>query len=71
MKPATDLSEYRIYFGTAPGVYTQTVHVPNPGSSTVTQTLTFPSPGTYYVVVTAVDTRGQESGYSNQVEKIF
>ena len=71
LKPATDLLEYRIYFGTAPGVYTQTVRVSNPRSTTVTQTLTLPSPGTCYFVVTAVDTQGQESGYSNQVKKIF
>ncbi|HUI46754.1 MAG TPA: Ig-like domain-containing protein [Nitrospirota bacterium] len=66
LNPATDLSTYKIYYGTASGVYTQVVSVPNPGSTTVTQTLNL-TPGTYYFVVSDVDTAGQESNYSNEM----
>ena len=68
LNPATDLQKYRIYYGLASGTYTQSVDVVNPGTDTVTYTLTLGS-GTYYFVVTAVDSSGQESGYSNEGSK--
>jgi len=68
LNPATDLSAYKLYYGTASQVYTQTVTVANPGTTTITQTLTL-APGTYYFVVTDIDSAGQESGYSEEISK--
>ena len=68
LNPATDLSQYKIYYGTASLTYTTVVNVINPGTTTISQTLNL-SPGTYYFSVTTVDTSGQESSYSNEVMK--
>jgi hypothetical protein len=68
LNPATDLSQYKIYYGTASLAYTTVVDVTNPGTTTISKTLNL-SPGTYYFSVTTVDTAGQESGYSNEVMK--
>jgi hypothetical protein len=68
LNPATDLSMYKIYYGTASHTYTQVVNVTNPGTTTITQTLNLPA-GTYYFAVTVVDTLGQESNYSNEATK--
>lgn len=68
LNPATDLSAYKLYYGTSSQVYTQTVTVANPGTPTITQTLTL-APGTYYFVVMDIDTAGQESGYSAEISK--
>jgi trimeric autotransporter adhesin len=68
LNPATDLSLYKIYYGTASQTYTQVVNVTNPGTTTVSTTLNL-SPGTYYFVVTTVNTSGQESSYSNEAVK--
>ncbi len=65
LNPATDLTIYKIYYGTASQTYTQTVTVTNPGTSTITKSLNL-SHGTYYIVVTTVNTSGQESNYSNE-----
>lgn len=67
---ATNLSGYRIYFGTAPGRYLQ---APGQGLSVgnvTAYTLIGLSNGArYYFAVTAFDTAGNESGYSNEVFK--
>ena len=68
LNPATDLSLYKIYYGTASLMYTTVVNVTNPGTTTISKTLNL-SPGTYYFSVTTVDTSGQESSYSNEVMK--
>jgi hypothetical protein len=68
LDPATDLSLYKIYYGTASLLYTTVVNVTNPGTTTISQTLNL-SPGTYYFAVTTVDISGQESSYSNEVMK--
>jgi len=68
LDPATDLSLYKIYYGTASLTYTQVVNVTNTGTTTILKTLNL-SPGTYYFVVTTVDISGQESSYSNEVVK--
>jgi hypothetical protein len=68
LNPSTDVSMYKIYYGTASNTYTQVVNVPNPGSTTITYTLSLPA-GTYFFVVTDVDSSGQESDYSNEVIK--
>jgi hypothetical protein len=68
LNPATDLSLYKIYYGTSPGAYTQSVNVVNPGTTTVSFTMSM-APGTYYFVVTCLDTSGLESSYSDEVSK--
>jgi len=68
LNPATDLSLYKIYYGTASLTYTQVVNVTNPGTTTISQNLNL-SPGTYYFAVTTVNVSGQESSYSNEVMK--
>jgi hypothetical protein len=68
LNPATDLSMYKIYYGTASRTYTQVVNVTNPGTTTITKTLNL-SPGTYYFTVTTVNTSGQESSYSNEATR--
>jgi hypothetical protein len=68
LNPLTDLSIYKIYYGTASQTYTQMVSVTNPGITTITKTLNL-SPGTYYFTVTTVNISGQESSYSNEVIK--
>ncbi len=61
--PLTDLAGYRIYWGTAQGVYTNSAALTNPGITTyVVDQLT---PATWYFVTTAVNSSGSESSYSN------
>jgi len=68
LNPATDLSQYKLYYGTVPLTYTNVVNVTNPGTTTISKTLNLSS-GTYYFTVTAVDSAGQESSYSNEITK--
>ena len=61
--PLTDLAGYRIYWGNGGGVYPQSVTIDNPGiSSYVVENL---PPGDYEFVVTALNSEGVESGFSN------
>jgi hypothetical protein len=61
--PLTTLAGYKLYWGTAPGDYPNSVTVNHPGIMTyVIESLT---PGTYYLVVTAFDADGIESEYSD------
>ena len=62
----TNLSGYKIYYGTASGNYTQTVSVA--GASTTQWTLAL-APGTYYFAMTALDASGGESSRTNEVSK--
>ncbi|GMQ87291.1 MAG: hypothetical protein BMS9Abin08_0491 [Gammaproteobacteria bacterium] len=62
-----DLAGYKVYYGTSSGSYSSSITVNNPGiASYVVDNLL---PGTHYFVVTAYDTSGNESGYSNQASK--
>ncbi len=62
----TDLARYNVYHGTSSGNYSQITSVGNVTSYEVTNL----AAGTvYYFVVTAYDTSGNESGYSNEVGK--
>lgn len=62
-----DLAGYKIYYGTTPGSYPNAVTVDNPGlSDYVVENL---APGTYHFVVTAFDSAGNESAYSNVASK--
>ncbi|GAB4345073.1 MAG: hypothetical protein Kow006_01810 [Gammaproteobacteria bacterium] len=63
--PLDDLSGFRIHYGTASNVYTQTVTV-NDANST-SHTVENLTPGTYYFAVTAFDSASNESDYSSEV----
>lgn len=67
LNPATDLATYKIYYGTASGVYTHVISIPNSAAATST-TLTL-THGTYYFVISDVDRAGQESDYSTEAIK--
>ncbi len=65
--PLVDLAGYRIYWGTSPGSYPNSVTINNPGLTTyVVENL---GPGTYQFVATSFNASGVESGYSNPVAK--
>jgi len=62
--PLLDLSGYRIYYGTDPAELSNVIELPNPGlTSYVVEKLTA---NLWYFAMTAVNNRGQESGFSNQ-----
>jgi hypothetical protein len=63
---ATDLAGYRIHYGTATGSYSMSADA---GTSATFTLNGLTSGSRYYFVVTAFDSSGQESGYSNEVFK--
>jgi hypothetical protein len=63
----SNLASYHIWYGTAPGAYTQSISVPNPGVTS--HQIDDLAAGTYYFVVTAVDASGYESEYSVAASK--
>jgi hypothetical protein len=65
--PLTDLAGYKVYWGTAQGSYQNSATLNNPGlSSYVVEQLT---PATWHFVLTAVNSQGVESSYSNAGSK--
>lgn len=62
-----DLAGYKVYYGTSSHNYTETIDVGN----TTTYQITGLSEGTYYFAVTAYDTSGNESDFSDEVSKTF
>lgn len=74
--PAVDLAGYKLYWGTSPGVYTNVVtapiciNCPVPVAGATERACVALAPGdTYYFALTAYDTDGNESDYSNEVSK--
>ncbi|HKB74129.1 MAG TPA: hypothetical protein VKC82_07645, partial [Burkholderiales bacterium] len=64
------LSGYRVYFGTAPGTYLQSLGQGISVGNVTTYTAMGLASGTrYYFAVTDFDTLGNESSYSNEVFK--
>ncbi len=64
----TDLDGYRIYWGTTPGNYPNSVTIGNEGTTTyVVDNL---APGTYEFVATSFNASGVESVYSNPTTKV-
>ncbi len=59
----TDLAGYKVYYGTASRVYGPSI----PLGKVTTYTVAGLTPGTYYFAVTAFNSSGLESGYSNEV----
>ena len=67
---ATNLNGYRIYYGTNPGRYLQSVGQGINVGRVESYTLNGLASGTrYYFAVTAFDTSGNESAFSNEVFK--
>jgi fibronectin type 3 domain-containing protein len=69
---ATNLTGYRVYYGTTSGKYQQALGAGawagNVTSFNVTGLLTGGT--TYYFVVTSVDSQGKESAFSNEASKL-
>jgi len=68
LNPKSDIAIYMIYYGTSTQNYSQAILVANPGETTITHKLNLSS-GTYYFAVRAIDTRGRESNFSEEVSK--
>jgi hypothetical protein len=64
--PLTDLSGFRVYYGSASRNYDQSIEVADP---LVTELVLNLSPGTYYFAMTAYDVDNNESAFSNEVSK--
>lgn len=64
--PLTDLAGYKVYYGTSSGSYNSTIDA---GNVTSTNIINLTEKVTYYFAVTAYDTAGNESSYSNEVSK--
>jgi len=64
---ASDLAGYKIYFGTSSGTY----GTPIDAGTQTTYTVTGLAIGPYYFAVTAYNTAGNESTFSNEVTKTF
>lgn len=62
--PENDLAGYKVYSGVSAGCYTKVVDV---GNTTHYQIQNIESGVTYYLAVTAYDTAGNESQYSEEV----
>jgi hypothetical protein len=63
-----DIDGYRIYYGTSPGNYPDTVDIKD-GSAQSATVNDIPI-GTYHLVMTTYDTSGSESDYSAEVVKV-
>ncbi|MHC4708747.1 MAG: fibronectin type III domain-containing protein, partial [Planctomycetota bacterium] len=65
--PLTDLGGYKIYYGPTSGNYTNNQDLPDPAASSAT--VTDLTAGTWYFAVTAYNSTGQESDFSNEASK--
>jgi len=64
----SEIAGYRIYYGTSSGDYDSVLSVDDPYTFTIRIDALLA--GNYYFVMTAVDTNGIESGYSDEAVKI-
>ena len=63
----SDLIAFRIYYGTAPGQWSNQIYLDNPSITTyVVQNL---MPDTYYFTATTINSAGLESAFSNIASK--
>jgi len=67
----TDLAGYKIYYGTASGAYGTPIDAGSAVGSPPGYTVNNLGIGTYYFAVTAYDTAGRESAFSNETSKTF
>ena len=65
--PLDDLAGYKLYYGNAPGIYSQVITV---GDYTTAEIGGLGS-GTYFLSVTAYDIYGNESSFSNEINHTF
>jgi hypothetical protein len=65
----TNLSGYRIYYGTSAGALDQTIQLS--GTGLITYVISNLSPATYYFALTAINSLGIESDKSNIVSKVI
>ena len=63
-----DLAFYRVYMSNTAGIYGGPIATVPAGTATH-QLMNLPTSNTYWFTVTAVDTQGNESTYSNEVSK--
>jgi len=63
---SSNIAGYKIYFGNSSGSYGAPVSIGNQTAYTITGLTS----GTYYFAVTAFDTDGNESDFSNEVSQI-
>jgi len=67
-----NVTGYRVYYGTAPGAHSQPRGSGLTTGNATSRTVSGLNPGTlYYFAVTAVDSQGNESAYSNEVSKVL
>lgn len=64
---STNISGYRLYLGNAPGTYDAFITLGIRTSYTVTDL----EDGTWYFAVTAIDSNGNESDFSNEISQII
>ena len=62
----SEISSYRIYFGTETGNYSQSIEVNDAYIDAITLD-ELNTAGTYYIVMTTIDTDGRESAYSEEI----
>ncbi|KAB0664006.1 fibronectin type III domain-containing protein [Oryzomonas japonica] len=65
--PQGAVAGINLHYGTSPGSYTSTIKAGMVSSYAVSGL----APGTYYFVVTAYDSAGNESVYSNEVQAVI
>ena len=64
--PLTDLAGYHIYYGNAPGQYDRKLEIAD--ASTLTAFIDNLSQGEWYFAVTALNSKGEESDLSNELQ---
>jgi len=64
----TDLASYKLYWGTQSRQYPDSLPIGDPAT---TETVLELAPGTYYFAITALNTAGVESSYSNELSKVI
>ena len=62
--PLTDLTSYRIYYGTESRAYSSSIEITN--ASATSHSFNAAS-GDYFVTMTALDGEGNESAYANEI----
>lgn len=72
--PLTDLAGYRVYFGYATRDYVVSADVNDPNATTATVTVPLglvPGDNYIFIAMTAIDSQGNESAYSNEITRII
>lgn len=67
--PLTDLTAYRLYWGPGPRNYADSVLITDPAAVSATVEDLLLGEG-YYFAMTAINAAGEESGYSNEVNRV-